>query len=193
MSQAENTGTGLEDGFAGLFARVLGELGISVELDLSQHGTLLEMIESSLLKYGDRPAFSSLGYTLSFRELDRLSARFASWLQHHTQLEPGDRVAVQTPNLIQYPVVVIGALRAGMVVVNTNPLYSERELRHQFTDAGVKALVVQANVAATAAAVLPDTGVQHVVVTELADLHPPPETGVDQFGSQVREENGARI
>lgn len=157
----------------GLFQRVLEELEIPLDIDLSRYDNLVDMVEHCVREHGDKPAFSSLGHTISYRQLDLLSGQFAGWLQHHTDLEPGDRVAVQTPNLIQYPVVVFGALRAGMVIVNTNPLYSERELRHQFNDAGVKALVVQANVAQTASRVLPDTGVRHVVVTELADLHPP--------------------
>jgi long-chain acyl-CoA synthetase len=156
-----------------LFDKVLTELGIALDPQIHRFENLVEMIEAAFKSHGDKPAFSSLGRTLSYRELDVLSAQFASWLQNHTDLEQGDRIAVQTPNLIQYPVVVLGALRAGMVVVNTNPLYSERELKHQFTDAGVKALVVQANVAETAAAVLAETGVKHVVVTELADLHAP--------------------
>ncbi len=156
-----------------LFERVLTELGIPLEVDLTRYENLVQMVDSALREHADRPAFTSLGHTISYLELDRLSAQFAAWLQNHTGLEPGDRIAIQTPNLIQYPVVVFGALRAGLVIVNTNPLYSERELKHQFTDAGVKALVVQANVAGTAAAVLPETAVEHVVVTELADLHPP--------------------
>ncbi|MBT4521594.1 MAG: AMP-binding protein, partial [Halieaceae bacterium] len=130
-------------------------------------------VEHTFSEFPQRPAFTSLGQTLTYADLDKLSGHFASWLQRHTQLQPGDRIAVQMPNLIQYPVVVLGAMRAGMVVVNTNPLYSARELEHQFNDAGVKALVVQANVAQTVASVLPRTGVQHVLVTELADLHSP--------------------
>nr|WP_269473322.1 AMP-binding protein [Kineobactrum salinum] len=131
------------------------------------------MAEHAFSEHPDEAAFSSLGHTLSFRNLDRLSNQFASWIQHASDLQPGDRIAVQLPNLLQYPVVVLGALRAGLVVVNTNPLYSERELEHQLNDAGVKALVVLANVASTAAAVLPRTSVEKVLVTELADLHPP--------------------
>jgi long-chain acyl-CoA synthetase len=163
----------LESEQAALFSRVYSELGIPQEIDVQRFNHVVELIEHSFQVFADRPAFSSLGKTLSYGELDRLSGHFASWLQHHTDLEPGDRIAVQMPNLIQYPVVVFGALRAGMVIVNTNPLYSTREIKHQFNDAGVKALVVQANVAQAVAEVLPQTGVKHVLVTELADLHSP--------------------
>ncbi|MEH6590467.1 MAG: AMP-binding protein [Halioglobus sp.] len=163
----------LESEQAALFSRVYSELGIPQEVDVRRFGHVVDLIEHSFQNFSDRPAFSSLGKSLSYGELDRLSGHFASWLQNHTELEPGDRIAVQMPNLIQYPVVVFGALRAGMVIVNTNPLYSTREIKHQFNDAGVKALVVQANVAQAVAEVLPETGVKHVLVTELADLHSP--------------------
>ncbi|MFV0478620.1 MAG: AMP-binding protein [Parahaliea sp.] len=156
-----------------LFVELSRRLGIPAEVDIYRFDNIVALARYAFDTYPDKPAFSSLGRTLSYRELDTLSARFASWLQNCTDLEPGDRVAVQTPNLIQQPVVVLGALRAGMVIVNTNPLYSERELEHQFNDAGVKVLVVQANVAQTAAKVLPRTGVKYTVVTELADLHTP--------------------
>jgi len=156
-----------------LFKGVLEELGISTEVDVERFSNLVEMIEYSFTQYPDRPAFTSLGRTLTFAEMDKLSGQFASWIQHHTDLEPGDRIALQMPNLIQYPVVAIGALRAGMVIVNTNPLYSARELEHQFTDADVKVLVVQANVAQTVSRVLPKTPVTQVLVTELADFHGP--------------------
>ena len=155
-----------------LIDKVLTELGIAREADITRYPNVIAMIEHAFERFPDRPAFSSLGHTLTYADVDRLSGQFASWLQHHTDLEPGDRIAIQMPNLIQYPVVLFGSMRAGMVVVNTNPLYSEREVEHQFNDAGVKALVLQANVAQTAAAVLPRTGVKHVLVTELADLHP---------------------
>ncbi|MFT6050571.1 MAG: long-chain acyl-CoA synthetase [Halioglobus sp.] len=156
-----------------LFTSVLEGLGIVANVNVARFSNLLEMIEYAFSEYPDRPAFSSLGRTLTYADVDRLSGHFASWIQNHTAMKPGDRIAVQMPNLIQYPVVVLGALRAGMVIVNTNPLYSARELEHQFNDAAVKVLVVQANVAQTVADVLPRTQVEQVLVTELADLHSP--------------------
>lgn len=150
-------------------------LGIATDIDIHQYDNIVDLFEEALKCHAARKACSSLGHDLTYAQLDALSGHFASWLEHESGLAMGDRVAVQMPNLIQYLVVVLGILRAGMVVVNTNPLYTERELEHQFNDAGVKLLVVQANVAATAASVVPRTAVSQVVVTELADLHPQPK------------------
>lgn len=149
------------------------ELGVNSRIDLERFDNLIELIEHAFREHADEAAFTSLGHTITFAELDDLSGQFASYLEHHTGLEMGDRIAVQLPNLVQYPVVVLGALRAGLVVVNTNPMYSERELRHQLQDSGARALVVLEGMSATAAAVLRDTGVEHVVMTQPADLHPP--------------------
>ncbi|MEH6625147.1 MAG: AMP-binding protein [Motiliproteus sp.] len=134
--------------------------------------TIIEVLERACKNYADNPAFTSLGRTLSYAELDKQSAAFASYLQQ-SGLHPGDRIAVQLPNLIQYPVVVFGALRAGLVVVNTNPLYTRDEMRHQFKDSGAKALVILANMASLAADVLPETDIRQVIVTQIADLHSP--------------------
>ncbi|MBB3060803.1 AMP-binding protein [Microbulbifer rhizosphaerae] len=135
--------------------------------------SILEVFSDACARFSDRPAFTCLGQTLSIGDIDKLSAKFASYLQNHTDLEPGDRIAVQLPNVLQYPVVVFGALRAGLVVVNTNPLYTQRELKHQLNDSGAKALVVLANIADTASQVVPETGVEQVIVSEIADLHSP--------------------
>lgn len=147
--------------------------GVSDDVDLGDHLNLVDMFDHAVSKHGNLPAFSSLGHTLTFAELDRLSARFAWWIQQHTDLQPGDRIVIQLPNLIQYPVVLFGAMRAGLVVVNANPLYSERELEVQLRSAGARALLVLANFANHAAAVVDRTEVKHVIITELADLHPP--------------------
>ncbi|MYM62112.1 AMP-binding protein [Pseudomaricurvus sp. HS19] len=130
-----------------------------------------ETVWDAFGQFRDKPAFTCMGKTLTYREMQEYSEQFASFLQHHTSLQPGDRVAVQLPNLLQYPVVMFGILRAGMILVNTNPLYTERELEHQLNDAGAKALVVFANLANTAANVIHKTSVETVVVTDIADLH----------------------
>ncbi len=135
--------------------------------------TIPEVFAAACAEYAERPAFTCMGHTLSYAELDRLSANFATWLTRNTSLEPGDRIAVQLPNILQYPVVVFGAMRAGLVVVNTNPLYTPKEIQHQLTDSGAKALVVLANIAHTAASVVENTAVEKVIVTQLGDLHPP--------------------
>ncbi len=142
-----------------------------MHIDSSQ--TLPDFIQLMLKNYAENDAFTCMGQTLSYQEIDVLSNQFASYLQNHTNLMPGDRVAVQLPNVLQYPVVVFGIFRAGMTVVNTNPLYTKRELKHQLNDSGAKALIVLANIAETAASVVADTTVEKVIVTELADLHGP--------------------
>ncbi|WP_421869504.1 AMP-binding protein [Motiliproteus sp.] len=132
-----------------------------------------EVLALSCQRFADLPAYTSLGHTLTYAEVDRLSADFAAFLQHVLGLKAGDRIAVQLPNLIQYPVVVFGAIRAGLVVVNTNPLYTANEMRHQFNDSGAKALVVFAGCGDRAEQVVKDTPIEHVIVTEVADLHSP--------------------
>ncbi|KUJ80197.1 long-chain fatty acid--CoA ligase [Microbulbifer flavimaris] len=135
--------------------------------------SIIDVFSEACAKFGDRPAFTCLGHTLSISDIDKLSGQFASYLQNHTDLKPGDRIAVQLPNVLQYPVVVFGAMRAGLVVVNTNPLYTRRELKHQLNDSGAKALVVLANIADTASQVIEETSVGKVIVSEIADLHSP--------------------
>ncbi|MEX1034037.1 MAG: AMP-binding protein [Cellvibrionaceae bacterium] len=140
---------------------------------LGDNATVVDVFEQSVEKYRNNRAFTCLGHTLTYGEVDVLSARFAAYLQTETSLQPGDRIAIQLPNILQYPVALFGALRAGLVVVNTNPLYTPREVKHQLNDSGAKALVVLANVANAAASIIDETGVERVVVTEIADLHPP--------------------
>ncbi|MGB1271770.1 MAG: AMP-binding protein, partial [Endozoicomonas sp.] len=131
-----------------------------------------EVIEYAVSAYGERPAYTSLGKTVTFSEIDYLSTRFAAYLQNHTSLKPGDSIAIQLPNLLQYPVVVYGAIKAGLVIVNTNPLYTAREMHHQFNDSGVKALVCLNVVGHLVEEIIQDTPIKHLVVTELADLLP---------------------
>tara|TARA_B100001121_G_scaffold205087_1_gene179473 strand:+ start:4892 stop:6574 length:1683 start_codon:yes stop_codon:yes gene_type:complete len=147
--------------------------GIPREVDLDKYESMVEVFEQAVKKYADRPAFSAVGATLTYRDLDIQSRNFAAWIQNRTDLKPGDRIAVQMPNLPQYPVVVFGAMRAGLIVVNTNPLYTQREMEHQFNDSGARALVVLANMAENAEKVIPQTSIEHVIVTEIADMHSP--------------------
>jgi len=103
---------------------------------------LADYIESVMQRFADRPAYTALGQTLTFAEIDSKSSALARYFVHEAKLTPGTKVAIQLPNLIQNPIAVYAALRAGLVVVNTNPLYTEREMKHQFTDSGAKALVI---------------------------------------------------
>src|SRR5690606_7957047 len=147
--------------------------GIPTEINPDQYPNVLAVLKDSCERFADRPAFTNLGKTITWGEMYHLSGEFAAYLQTHAGLQPGDRIAVQLPNLIQYPIVVFGAMRAGLVVVNTNPLYTAREMEHQFSDSGAKALVCLANMAHLAEEVVPKTGVKHVIVTEVADMLPP--------------------
>ncbi|WP_313526537.1 long-chain-fatty-acid--CoA ligase FadD1 [Stutzerimonas kunmingensis] len=148
-------------------------VGVSSEINPDEYQNIQAVLKQSCERFADKPAFSNLGKTLTYGELYKLSGDFAAYLQQNTDLQPGDRIAVQLPNLIQYPIVVFGAMRAGLIVVNTNPLYTAREMEHQFNDAGAKALVCLANMAHLAEEVLPKTGIKHVVITEVADMLPP--------------------
>jgi long-chain acyl-CoA synthetase len=145
--------------------------GMSLDVDLAKYSSMVDVFNQAVTKYADRPAVSAVGVTLSYKDLDVQSRNFAAWLQNKTDLKPGDRIAVQMPNVCQYLVVTFGAMRAGLIVVNTNPLYTTREMEHQFNDSGAKALVVLANMAANAEKVLPNTSIDHVIVTEVADMH----------------------
>lgn len=147
--------------------------GASHEIDTSKYNTIVDVFEESCRRFADRPAYSNMGATITFRDLDRLSAQFAAFLQNYTTLKPGDRIAVQMPNLIQFPIAVFGAMRAGMVVVNTNPMYTAREMEHQFNDSGAKAIVALANFGNLLQEVLPKTKIKHVIITEVADMHKP--------------------
>ena len=147
--------------------------GIAAQINPDEFPNILAVLKESCRRFADKPAFSNLGKTLTYGELYALSGAFAAYLQQHTDLKPGDRIAVQLPNLLQYPIAVFGAMRAGLIVVNTNPLYTARELEHQFNDSGAKALVCLANMAHLAEKVVPRTHVRHVIVTEVADLLPP--------------------
>lgn len=147
--------------------------GIASEIDADLYPNIQAVLTESCEKYADKPAFTNLGKTITYADVYRLSGDFAAWLQHKTDLQPGDRIAIQLPNVLQYPVVVFGAIRAGLVVVNTNPLYTAREMEHQFTDSGAKAIVCLANMAHLLEKVLPSTEIKTVILTEVGDFLPP--------------------
>ncbi|MGZ0786160.1 long-chain-fatty-acid--CoA ligase FadD2 [Pseudomonas saponiphila] len=144
--------------------------GVPNEIDLGAYKSVIEVFERSCKKFADRPAFSNMGVTLTYAELERYSAAFAGYLQSHTDLVPGDRIAVQMPNVLQYPIAVFGALRAGLVVVNTNPLYTAREMRHQFKDSGARALVYLNVFGQKVQEVLGDTDIQFLIEAKMGDM-----------------------
>ena len=147
--------------------------GIPTEIDPDQYPNIQAVLKESCQRFADKPAFTNLGKTLTYGELYRMSGDFTAWIQNYTDLQPGDRIAIQLPNLLQYPVVVFGAIRAGLVIVNTNPLYTKREMELQFNDSGAKALVCFANMGHLAEAVVPKTGIKTVIITQVADFLPP--------------------
>lgn len=147
--------------------------GVPAEIDMQRFASLAAVLNDSCKRFADLPAYRSMGVAMTFRELDEASGAFAAWLQKSAGLKRGDRVALMMPNLLQYPVALFGVLRAGMVVVNVNPLYTPRELQHQLKDAEVRAIVVLENFAHTLQQVIGNTSVRTVVTTQVGDLLPP--------------------
>jgi len=167
--------------YGDLFDTTRTRLGIPNTIEDGAYQNILDVFEKAIAKYPHRPAFSCLGQTLTFQEVDDYSNQFASYLKFHCQLQPGDRLAIQLPNVLQYPVVAFGAIKAGVIIVNTNPLYTPREMEHQFNDSGAVAIVVLASMADKVQSILPDTFIKHVIVTEMADLHSVPKRQLLNF------------
>jgi long-chain acyl-CoA synthetase len=144
--------------------------GVPAELPTPPFKSVCEIIEHSFVEYADRPAYTNMGTTLSFADLDRQSIKFACYLQKKLHLTRGERVAIMAPNILQYAVALCGIFRAGLVVVNVNPLYTPRELKHQLKDSGAKCIVIVDNFAHTLEEVIDDTDIEHVVTTGIGDL-----------------------
>ena len=155
--------------------------GVPAEIDPGQYASITEILHRSFAKYAASPAYTSFGRTITYAELDRLSRDFGAYLQRRVGLARGARVAIMMPNLLQYPVALFGALRAGYVVVNCNPLYTPRELEHQLADSGAEAIVILENFAATLEAVIARTPVRHVVTTQLGDMLGFPKSAITNF------------
>lgn len=143
--------------------------GIPHEISEIEYPSLMHFFEDCFKKYGDKTAFVNLGKSITYAALDTQSKDFAAYLQS-IGLKPGDRIAIQMPNLLQFPVAFIGALRAGLIVVNTNPLYTPREMEHQFKDSGAKAIVILANFAANLQKIISNTPIEHVIITRMGDM-----------------------
>lgn len=141
-------------------------------IDINQYNNILEISEEAIRKYRNQPAFSNFGCDLTYNELDIYTAQMASYFQNTLGLKKGDRIAIQLPNVLQFPIVLFAAFRAGLVVVNTNPLYTAPEMRHQFKDSGAKAIVILAQFAHLLDQVIADTAIEHVIVTEVGDQLP---------------------
>ncbi|MEX2149512.1 MAG: AMP-binding protein [Steroidobacteraceae bacterium] len=156
-------------------------VGVPAEIDPDSVSSLKQMFEDACRDYASRPAFSNMGRTLTYAGIDRASRHFGAWLQHEAGLKKGDRVALMMPNILQYPIAIIGTLRAGMTVVNVNPLYTARELEHQLNDSGATVIVIFENAAATLAEVIAKTPVRKVVVTGIGDLLGFPKGAITNF------------
>lgn len=144
--------------------------GVKTEINPDQYASLPEMVDERIGIYSDLVAFENMGKEITFSELGELIDNFASYIQNHTNLKKGDRIAIQMPNLLQYPIALYGALKAGMVVVNTNPLYTPSEMLHQFNDSGAKAIVVVENFASNLEEILKETQIETVILTKIGDM-----------------------
>ena len=144
--------------------------GVPERIELERYASINQLFEEACGKYRDLPAFSNMGRTLTYGELDRLAWAFAAHLHSLPGLAPGERFAIMLPNLLQYPVAIFGALRAGLIVVNVNPLYTERELEHQLKDSGARAILVLENFASKVQSVMAATALEHVIVTQVGDM-----------------------
>jgi len=153
---------------------------IAPEINPDAYNSVVEVFEDSVSKYGDKTAYINMGHSITFKELDQLSKQFAAYLQN-SGLQRGDSVAIMMPNLMQYPVAIFGVLRAGMVVVNVNPLYTPRELKHQLNDANVKTIIIVENFATTLEKVIAESKVETVLLTSIGDMLPAPKRWIVNF------------
>ncbi len=153
---------------------------IPAEISTSTYVRLVDMFEETFKKYKTQDAFYCMGKNLTFEELDRKSHDFAAYL-HHIGMKPGDRIALMMPNLLQYPIALMGALRAGMIVVNTNPLYTPREMKHQFNDSGATALVICENFAANFQQIAAETNIKHIITASIGEMQSIPKRWIVNF------------
>ena len=155
--------------------------GVPAEVNPDELASLQALISRSFEKFADRPAYTSMDRTLTYGDIDRLSRQFAAYLQQVAGLKKGDRLAIMLPNVLQYPVALVAAFRAGLTVVNTNPLYTPRELEHQLSDSGAKAILILENFAHTLESVRAATGIETVIVTGVGDLLSFPKSALVNF------------
>ena len=148
----------------------------TIEHIVQNYKNVLDLFDEACTKFAPSIAFSNMGKTMTYSELNRKAECFAAYLQNELKLKKGDRIAIQMPNLLQYPVVMFGAIKAGLVIVNTNPLYTEREMKHQFNDSGCVAIVILANFANILQQILSETKIRHVIITEIGDMLPFPKS-----------------
>jgi len=144
--------------------------GVIEDVKMNQYSSFVDLFDESFKKFSDDIAFENMGKSITYKELDNLSKNFSNFLIHELKLKKGDRLAIQSPNVLQYPVALFGALRSGIVVVNTNPLYTPDEMRHQFKDSGCKAILILSNFAHNLEKVIHDTDIKHVIISSMGDM-----------------------
>ena len=164
---------------------------------LHQAKTIVEFLQENVQDYADKVAFTCQGESITYQQLDQRSTVLASWLQHQTPLEQGDRIAIQLPNCLAYPIIVYAAFKAGLVIVNTNPMYTPREMQHQFTDAGVKALFILDALSPKLAGFVNDTDIQNIIGiggnSELAKLGESAQASSHEFSAILTSGNSAAL
>lgn len=143
--------------------------GVNKTINADQYKNIMDVFDQAVKKFRNQKSFTNMGVSITFEQLDRLVGNFASFLQNELGLKKGDRIAIQMPNLLQYPVVMFGAIRAGLIIVNTNPLYTKKEMQHQFKDSGAKSIVILANFASHLEEIIKETEIESVVITEIGD------------------------
>jgi long-chain acyl-CoA synthetase len=141
-------------------------------INVNEYENILDILKDSVEKFSSKIAFTNFDCTITYAELDQLSNQFAAYLQHDLGLKKNDRIAIQLPNVMQFPVVIFGALKAGLIIVNTNPLYTATEMKHQFNDSGATTIIILAQFAKLLETILPETGIKNVIVTEVGDQLP---------------------
>lgn len=154
---------------------------VAKEINLSAYGSINHIFDETFKKFANAPAFHNMGTTISFKELDEMGRKFGDYLQNELKLSRGDRIAIMMPNILQYPIALVGALKAGLVVVNCNPLYTARELEHQLKDSGAKAIVIFENSAAVLQKVIANTSIKHVITTQIGDMLKFPKNMIVNF------------
>lgn len=155
--------------------------GVPHQVNPSNHATLTSLVDNAILRFKDKDAYSCMGTNLSYAEVDRLSRNLGAYFQNAWGLKKGDRIALMLPNILQYPIAIFAALRAGLVIVNVNPLYTARELEHQLNNSGTTAIVILENVAHVLQAVLPKTKIKHIITASIGEMLDMPKSMVVDF------------
>jgi len=155
--------------------------GVPAEISIEEYASVADIFDQSVCKFEDLPAYSNFGKTITYKEVKKFTSQMGAYLKHELGLAKGTRVAVMMPNLLQNPVALFGILRAGLVVVNTNPLYTARELKHQMNDSGAEAIIIVENFCHVLEEVIKDTSIKHVIVTRMGDMLPFPKSAIVNF------------